>query len=51
LNSDACEYGGGGQGNFGGVEAAPFEQHGRPWALTLTLPPLGALFLKRQRAA
>jgi hypothetical protein len=46
LNSDATEYGGSGQGNLGGVEAAPVPVHGRPWSLTLTLPPLGALFLK-----
>ena len=24
LNSDAVEYGGSGQGNFGGADAAPF---------------------------
>ncbi len=46
LNSDAPYYGGSGQGNFGGVEAAPFGLHGRPRSLTLTLPPLAALFFK-----
>ncbi|MHB8868612.1 MAG: 1,4-alpha-glucan branching protein GlgB [Thermoleophilia bacterium] len=46
LNSDAADYGGSGQGNLGGVEAAPFPFHGRPASLTLTLPPLGAVFLK-----
>jgi 1,4-alpha-glucan branching enzyme len=46
LNSDAVPYGGSGQGNMGGVEAAPVSVHGRPFSLTLTLPPLGALFLK-----
>jgi 1,4-alpha-glucan branching enzyme len=46
LNSDAWIYGGSGQGNLGGVEAAPFSLHGRPWMLTLTLPPLAAVFLK-----
>jgi 1,4-alpha-glucan branching enzyme len=44
LNSDAHEYGGSGQGNMGGVEAAPIAHHGRPFSLTLTLPPLGAIF-------
>src|ERR1051326_2930029 len=29
LNSDGKEFGGSGQGNFGGVETAPFPQHGR----------------------
>jgi 1,4-alpha-glucan branching enzyme len=46
LNSDAREYGGSGQGNLGGVEAAPIPLHGRPYSLTITLPPLAALFFK-----
>jgi len=45
LNSDATEYGGSGQGNYGGVDAQPVPAHGRPRALTLTAPPLGCLFL------
>ncbi|HEY8475469.1 MAG TPA: 1,4-alpha-glucan branching protein GlgB [Chloroflexota bacterium] len=50
LNSDAREYGGSGHGNLGGVEAAPVPSHGRPYSLTLTLPPLGALFLIHEGA-
>ncbi|MGQ9545687.1 MAG: 1,4-alpha-glucan branching protein GlgB [Dehalococcoidia bacterium] len=46
LNSDAREYGGSGQGNLGGLEAAPIHWHGRPYSLSLTLPPLAAVFLK-----
>jgi 1,4-alpha-glucan branching enzyme len=46
LNSDAEEYGGSGVGNMGGVEASSIGFHGRPHALDLTLPPLGAIFLK-----
>jgi len=46
LNSDSNNYGGSGQGNLGGVEAAPVGRHGHRHSLTLTLPPLGALFLK-----
>jgi 1,4-alpha-glucan branching enzyme len=46
LNSDAREYGGSGIGNMGGVHAEPQPAHGRPFSLRLTLPPLGALFLK-----
>ncbi len=46
LNSDAAEFGGSGQGNLGGVEAAPVGFHGRFHSLNLTLPPLGVLFLK-----
>ncbi|MFZ1919128.1 MAG: 1,4-alpha-glucan branching protein GlgB [Terriglobales bacterium] len=47
LNSDAKEYNGSGAGNMGGTEALPESTHGRPYSLRLTLPPLGALFLKR----
>jgi 1,4-alpha-glucan branching enzyme len=46
LNSDAASYGGGGMGNFGGVAAEEVPTHGRPFSLNLTLPPLGAVFLK-----
>jgi len=50
LNSDAKEFGGSGQGNLGGVEAAPVGFHGRPRSLNLTLPPLGAIYLAREDA-
>ena len=46
LNSDAHDYGGSGQGNFGGVEAQPTPRHGRSHTLRVTLPPLGAIILK-----
>jgi 1,4-alpha-glucan branching enzyme len=46
LNSDAAEYHGSGKGNMGGVEASPIPLHGRSHSLTLSLPPLGAVFLK-----
>jgi 1,4-alpha-glucan branching enzyme len=45
LNSDARQYGGSGQGNLGGVEAAPVPFHGRSYSLTITLPPLATVFL------
>ncbi|OGP63818.1 MAG: 1,4-alpha-glucan branching enzyme [Deltaproteobacteria bacterium RBG_13_53_10] len=48
LNSDAKVYGGSGYGNLGGVEAAPITAHGRHFSLSLVLPPLGALFLKKE---
>jgi 1,4-alpha-glucan branching enzyme len=47
LNSDAKEYGGSGQGNLGGREAAPAPFHGRHHSLSLTLPPLGIVVFKR----
>ncbi|MEO0249704.1 MAG: alpha amylase C-terminal domain-containing protein, partial [candidate division WOR-3 bacterium] len=46
LNSDAAAYWGSNLGNAGGVFADPVSWHGRPWSLSLTLPPLGALALK-----
>jgi 1,4-alpha-glucan branching enzyme len=47
LNSDARDYGGSGQGNLGGREAAPIPLHGRPYSLTINLPPLAVVFFKR----
>ena len=49
LNSDADAYGGSGTGNAGGDEAVPVPHHGRPYSLTLTLPPLSVLFFKSER--
>ena len=48
LNSDGQVYGGGGQGNFGGVEAGPLKCHHQPYSLRLTLPPLSASFFLSQ---
>ena len=47
LNSDGRDYGGSGIGNMGGAQAMAEKVHGRPYSLRLTLPPLGALFLKQ----
>jgi 1,4-alpha-glucan branching enzyme len=44
LNSDAVEYGGSGMGNHGGIEAIGDSLHGRPYSLTITLPPLSVVF-------
>ena len=46
LNSDAADYGGSGQGNQGGVEASPVGWHYKSHSLTITLPPLAAVFFK-----
>ena len=46
LNSDARPYGGSGLGNAGAVMAEAVESFDRPYSLTLTLPPLGAVFLR-----
>jgi len=46
LNSDSEYYWGSGVGNSGGVEASLEQSHGKPYSLSLTLPPLGIVFLK-----
>jgi 1,4-alpha-glucan branching enzyme len=51
LNTDATTFGGSGVGNLGSLEASPVPAHGRAQSLSLTLPPLGAVFLRRRPAA
>jgi len=46
LNSDAQWYHGSGAGNAGMVTARETEAHGRPYSLSLTLPPLGMTLFK-----
>jgi 1,4-alpha-glucan branching enzyme len=46
LNSDAKEYCGSGVGNLGGVWSEKLPSQNFPFSLSLTLPPLGILFLK-----
>jgi len=47
LNSDASVYGGSNVGNEGGLSTEPVAAHGHMHSLSLTLPPLGAIFLRR----
>jgi 1,4-alpha-glucan branching enzyme len=51
LNTDAFYYGGSNVGNSGGVQSVDSPCHNFPHSLTLTLPPLGMLFLKRDPTA
>jgi len=51
LNSDAEIYGGGGMGNGGGVESDAAPWHAKPHSISLTLPPLGILYLKAPGSA
>jgi 1,4-alpha-glucan branching enzyme len=51
LNGDAGVYGGTGAGNLGGVRADPAPLHARPFSVSLTLPPLAALFLVPEEEA
>ena len=46
LNSDATIYGGGGQGNFGGLNTSPVAAHGHYHSLAITLPPLAVLYFR-----
>jgi len=48
LNSDSEDYGGSGQGNFGGLESAPVSFHGEDHSLSLTLPPFSIVVFKRK---
>jgi 1,4-alpha-glucan branching enzyme len=50
LNSDAMEYGGSGYGNQGKSIAENKPYHGQPCSLSLTLPPLGAIFFKSNQS-
>jgi 1,4-alpha-glucan branching enzyme len=47
LNTDAEIYGGSGWGNAGGVEALATPLHDWPAQLSVTLPPLGTVLLRR----
>ena len=47
LNSDAALYGGGNMGNGGGVDSEPVAAHGHGQSLSLVVPPLGCVLLKR----
>jgi 1,4-alpha-glucan branching enzyme len=43
LNSDATQYGGSGQGNFGGVAANPVPYHDEDQSINIMLPPLSVV--------
>ncbi|MCQ1996687.1 1,4-alpha-glucan branching protein GlgB [Arthrobacter sp. zg-Y1171] len=45
LNTDAAEFGGSGVGNMGVVHAVEGACNGQPASATLTVPPLGVLYL------
>jgi 1,4-alpha-glucan branching enzyme len=45
VNSDSELYGGSGAGNMGEVIASEHPSHGQPASATITIPPLGALWL------
>ena len=46
LNTDSGYYWGSGVGNGGGVNAEPIPWNGKPWSISLRLPPLSASYFK-----
>ncbi len=48
LNSDAEKYGGGNVGSLGGVAADQMSMHGRPYSLSINVPPFAAVVLRRK---
>ncbi|MDF9797211.1 1,4-alpha-glucan branching enzyme [Catalinimonas alkaloidigena] len=46
FNTDDVEFNGSGVLNSGSLETLPIPMHGQPRSVNLTLPPLGAVFLK-----
>jgi len=51
LNSDSNHYGGSNVGNNGGVQAESIAWHAWPHSISLTIPPLGIVILKKQPAS
>ena len=47
LNTDAESYGGSGVGNLGSVVATDTPWHGLDYSVEMTIPPLGAVWLRR----
>lgn len=50
FNSDASWYGGSDVGNGGKITSQAQQEHGFENTLTLTIPPLAALFIQKERA-
>jgi 1,4-alpha-glucan branching enzyme len=50
LNTDAEAYGGSNAGNEGGIDALSEPMHGRPYSLSLKLPPFSTVILQHRGA-
>lgn len=48
LNTDNAKYGGSNVLNSGSLKTIPMKLHGKECAISLALPPLGTIFLKRE---
>jgi 1,4-alpha-glucan branching enzyme len=51
LNTDAEVFGGSGVGNFGSVTTSDQGTHGQPFSATVSVPPLGGIWLTVKKAA
>jgi 1,4-alpha-glucan branching enzyme len=51
LNTDSAHYAGSEVGNLGAVQAEAVPSHGMSMSLSLSLPPLGVLWLEPESAA
>ena len=49
LNTDGAMWGGSNVGNAGGASAEPTPYNGLPYSISITLPPLGALWFEVPR--
>jgi 1,4-alpha-glucan branching enzyme len=47
LNTDAAIYGGSNVGNLGTVNAEEIPMHGKPYSISITLPPLATVAFKK----
>jgi 1,4-alpha-glucan branching enzyme len=51
LNTDASRYGGSGVGNPGALHAESRHWQGQSWSVTITLPPLGVVWLEPEASS
>jgi 1,4-alpha-glucan branching enzyme len=48
LNTDSVAYGGSNTGNGGAISSDPVPSHGRSYSISVTLPPLGLIVLRKR---
>ncbi|EQA03575.1 alpha amylase, C-terminal all-beta domain protein, partial [Glaesserella parasuis MN-H] len=48
LNSDSAYYMGSNLGNFGTIQCEEIESHGKPYSISLTIPPLATIFIVKE---
>jgi 1,4-alpha-glucan branching enzyme len=51
LNTDSEIYGGGNQGNYGGVTSQEHQIHGQPYSAEFALPPMSVTVFRPETAA